>query len=186
MAKPSKEFIQHKKSLRKEVKDLSGQLSSGKDQPEPAKPRSKVLSFPEMLSDAPIDTLGNYLGNYAAHSVYLEHIRCLKQNEIEIAKILLNKIAATIVERLGDKKKTEIDFVLKGDDFYVECTLELQKMKNDLAVIESTIENLKSYYAAVSREITNRKTQLEGRVGNFSGDSADDDGPFNTGYKGKK
>ena len=181
----SKEFLMKKKSLRKEVKGLTEQMS-GQELAAPTKPRSKIKSFPEILSDIDIAELGDYLGNYTAHLSWLEHLKCLKQQEMNVAVILLNKVAADIVKGLPGSKKTEIDFVLKGDTFYNSCTLEKLKIQNDILYLETSIERLRGYYSAISRELTSRKIQSEGGLDISRSEKepeGESDGIFNTPYR---
>lgn len=186
----SDEFRLHKKNLKEEVADQAEKAKATSDEklskaniPRPAKPR-KILDFPEDITDIPSDSLGEYIGVYESHAAWISYCLSRRRIDLDIGESLLEFLYNDLFCKVRGGGATERKAAVLSDPFYFECSMELQEIRNEVKVLENSLESMERFSKAISREITSRKMSYDsfpaGRATSRRSDSDGNDGTYDS------
>ena len=162
----SKQLKGRKVSLKESVESLKKKFSTDKklkkaEVPVPEKPTAHYKKFPENMADIPSPELGNYLGVYEAEASYIRHLVSSKEEEVALAEVLLDQILNDLMSRAPGERPNEIKNYAKTHPIFLEAKLEKVEIESELSRLKSAFEACNSYARAISREITNRRSDVQ-------------------------
>lgn len=117
----------------------------------------EVPELPNDLSDVPDKEIGSVYLSYESMCAWINYQIAIQNIRIRHATRLVAFVRA---KRMKSLKRGEID----QDTFFVDCAIDLDKMKGELGVLESSYNAYESYARAISREITNRQNIHSRRI----------------------
>lgn len=155
-----------RKSLKDSVTELSKKFGTDKklrraEVPVPEKPTAHYKKFPENMADIPNKELGNYLGIYEAEASYIRHLVSAKEEEVALSDVLLDQIYNDLASRAPGEKPNEIKAYVKTHPIFLEARMEKIEIEAELSRLKSAFEACSSYSRAISREITNRRSDVQ-------------------------
>jgi hypothetical protein len=117
--------------------------------------KENVPELPNDLSDIPDSEIGSVYLQYESMCAWINYQIAVQNIRIRHGERLLGFARA---KRMKSLKRGEID----QDEFYVNCAMDVDKLKGELGILESSYFGFERYAKAVSREITNRQN-IRGR-----------------------
>lgn len=165
--KVSTAFKSHKKTVQEEVQDTKLRFEAEKRLkqagiPAPTQPKvSSIEEFPLDVTEIPHQELGRYLGQYESMAAWVGYEVAQREIDLDHARILVDYVYGQLLSSSGEGKASELKARVAGNDFYLQCRLELSEIEADLKVLRASLDTYERYARTISREITNRKAFTE-------------------------
>lgn len=165
--KVSTAFKTHKKSVQEEVQDVKLRFEAEKKLkqagiPAPIQPKaSEILDFPSDVTEIPHAELGRYLGQYESMAAWVGYEIAQREIDLDHSRILLDYVYGQLLARGGEGKASEQKARVAGNEFYLQCRLEVVEVEAEIKVLRASLDTYERYARTISREITNRKAFTE-------------------------